>query len=64
MAEVGEVWTHQNGRDYEILASGLYEEDQTPVLIYRGLHDGRVWVRPTANFLGLKDGRNRFERKS
>lgn len=60
--EAGEVWQHRNGHFYEIFLVARDDDKSTNRFIgMRGLHDGRVWVRPIANFLGRQlDGGHRF----
>lgn len=50
----GQIWRHNNGFDYEIAAIGEFNDTDPhiPVVVHRGLHDGRVWVRTVENFLG------------
>lgn len=56
---VGQVWRHYRGGEYEIVGLGRWEEDCSPVVVYRkwadSLHGHRddCWVRPTENFLSL-----------
>lgn len=50
-----EIWQHvRSGGLYTIVSHGLLEADLTPVTIYKSLFDGKIWVRPTAEF---EDGR-------
>jgi hypothetical protein len=51
----GDHYQHlKSGGLYEVIAEGLMECDLRPVVIYRGVHDGQIWVRPTDEFF---DGR-------
>lgn len=48
------IYEHRKGGRYRLLKRGTNEADQTPVVIYQSLQDGRVWVRPASEF---DDGR-------
>lgn len=53
-AQVPAVYRHRKSKGwYQVLAKGQLESTLEPVTVYQGL-DGRVWVRPTAEF---DDGR-------
>lgn len=52
-----EIWQHvESGGLYCIVGKGLLEADLTPVICYRSLWDGAVWIRPEEEFF---DGRFR-----
>ena len=52
---LGSRWRHvRKGDLYDVIAVGYLERDASPVVIYRGVKSGVVWVRPTEEFL---DGR-------
>lgn len=59
----GAVYRHQNGYEYEIIDTGLDNSVliETAVVVHKGTHDGRVWVRSLSSFLGLLRGKPRFE---
>lgn len=44
---------HRKGGLYRVVASGVWEADRSPVVIYDD-EEGQVWVRPTEEF---EDGR-------
>lgn len=49
------IYRHQRrGSLYKVIAEGLLEVDKTPVVVYKSLTDGQVWVRPSTEFF---DGR-------
>lgn len=49
------LWRHKKtGRLYEVICQGLLEATLEPVTVYQSRVDGRVWVRPSTEFL---DGR-------
>lgn len=52
-----EIWQHVKSQGlYTVIGEGLQESDLEPVVIYRSLFDGELWVRPTSEFY---DGRFR-----
>lgn len=46
-------YRHYKGGLYEVLMVAELEADLTPVVIYRAEADGRVWVRPVADFISV-----------
>ena len=42
------------GGIYELIGSGLFESTEEPMVIYRSIADGAVWIRPKTEFF---DGR-------
>ncbi len=53
--ESGKIYRHvKTGGYYELLDEALNEADLTNVCVYRSLHDGKIWVRPSDEFF---DGR-------
>lgn len=59
MPEPGEVYSHVNGRAYEVLALANDTDREDILVILRG-EDGCVWSRRVGNFMGLKAGGARF----
>lgn len=53
-------YRHHTGRIY--IVEGIYREEDLGVefVAHRGEHDERGWVRTVSNFLGQKDGVQRF----
>lgn len=49
--QVGATYQHYKGGMYLVIAEGLDSETQTPVVIYKSIGSGQVWVRPKAMFL-------------
>lgn len=45
-------FSHYKGAMYEVLTEGLVEATHEQVVVYRSLLDGKVWVRPHAEFHG------------
>ena len=49
------LWLHKkSGGLYTFVCEAEIEADLTPAVVYKALEDGRVWIRPTAEFF---DGR-------
>lgn len=49
------VWRHvRRGGQYIVIAQAVREHDLEPMTIYKSVEDGRVWVRPSSEFM---DGR-------
>lgn len=52
---IGSKFKHlKTGGYYEILGTGLLESSKEPMVIYRSLQDGTVWIRSEKEFF---DGR-------
>lgn len=50
-----ELWPHvKSGGVYEYVTHAILESDCTPIVVYKNIADGHLWVRPTAEF---HDGR-------
>jgi len=47
--QINKTYQHHKGNLYTLLHIGLLEKDLSAVAIYRGV-DGRIWVRPLAEF--------------
>jgi len=53
----GSLWVHQKtGGAYRVIGEGWIEATETEAIIYQAQPDGRVWIRPKAEFY---DGRFR-----
>jgi hypothetical protein len=51
----GQEYRHnKSGGLYYVICRALIEADLTPAVVYSSAKDGRIWVRPEAEFL---DGR-------
>lgn len=64
--KTGEVWRHWKGGEYVVCELATDEMTGRPVVVYRCLADGRVWVRDLAVWMQLigAEGKivQRFER--
>jgi hypothetical protein len=47
----GAIYRHYKGGEYEIVATGFFEEAETPCVVYRSLEKDITWVRTAKNFL-------------
>jgi len=56
------LYRHHKGGLYQVLHMARHSETEEQLVVYRSLSQGGVWVRPAAMFVGLVDGRPRFER--
>ena len=45
-------YRHYKGGEYEVVGDARHSETLERLAVYRSLADGRLWVRPTAMFLG------------
>ncbi len=48
------IYEHYKGNRYEVIAEGLYESTEEPVVIYKALYENsrsQFWVRPVNSFL-------------
>jgi len=60
------IYLCHNGNEYRVLFTALDTKDhESEVVVYQGVQDGKIWVRPKEEFLGFKeiDGqkKKRFE---
>jgi hypothetical protein len=55
MNEVLMLYQHYKGGIYEFLYEATLEADLTPVVVYRALANGAVWVRPQSVFHEVSD---------
>lgn len=46
------IYCHYKGGLYRILHEALHTDDETELVIYESLQDGRRWARPKAEFFG------------
>lgn len=53
-------YTHYKGGLYEVLMIGEDSETRNPVVIYRSIHTGKVWVRPVYIWNTPVQGKERF----
>lgn len=56
---VGEVYLHQNGLAYTVLALAKDQDREELLVIHQGA-DGQVWSRTIGNFMAYKGGAPRF----
>lgn len=47
----GQLFQHYKGGRFEIVATGLIENTETPCVVYRSLAKNIIWVRTAKNFL-------------
>lgn len=47
----GQIFEHYKGGSYEIIATGFYEDNHSPCIVYRSNSDSTIWVRTAQNFL-------------
>ena len=51
MEPKSEIYQHiKTGDLYVILTDAEYEATLVPVVVYKSLKDGRIWVRPASEF--------------
>lgn len=67
LPKVGEIWTHYKaGGNYEIIEFGQLqvktELDYTECVVYKNKDDGKVWIRPIADFVEVVDVKNNILR--
>jgi hypothetical protein len=43
-------YRHYKGGVYEVVCEATLEEDHVPMIVYRAVADGALWVRPKAVF--------------
>lgn len=58
---VGEVYLHQNGLAYTVIALAKDQDREELLVIHQGA-DGQVWSRTIGNFMALKGNAPRFTR--
>lgn len=58
----GEVFRHQNGVKYRIEGLARVDNDYQELLVVATGPDGIMWARPIGNFMGLRQGKPRFEK--
>lgn len=51
--QVGQWYKHYKGSIYQVIALGFWEEDKTPVVVYKHRTSDTVWVRKTTAFLSM-----------
>lgn len=56
LPQVNEVYLHQNGLGYEVIALANDTEREQICVILKGA-DGCVWSRDIGNFMGLKENK-------
>lgn len=47
------IFQHFKGGKYELLHEGFDSETQEPVIVYKSLQDGKIWIRKAANFFSF-----------
>jgi hypothetical protein len=58
--DVGRKVRHHTGRIYRVVGTAWEDDLCCDMVILRGLHDGRLWVRTHENFKGVSRGNIRF----
>ena len=53
--KVGQRYRHFKGGEYEIVAMALQEDTLLPVVVYRSLSKGLIWVRTVEDFMQVID---------
>ena len=54
--EPDSLWQHQNGNKYEVIAvaneyaDGVKQKVFPITVVYRGIHDGKIWARAITYF--------------
>ena len=56
----GRKYRHQDGGKYLVLHLARDTRDDSPVVVYENLDDGRVWVRGLNEFQGWRNAMPRF----
>lgn len=49
----GEYWTHYKGGVYQLVSLGVKEDTGEPMIIYKSLKYGTVWVRTLDNWVEM-----------
>ena len=52
---VGAVYKHFKGKQYRVLAVGRHTETGEELVLYQGLVDGKLWIRPLEMFMSEVD---------
>jgi hypothetical protein len=61
----GAQYQHYKGGKYKIVATGFFEDSETPCVVYRSLKKDITWVRSAKNFLEhIEHGGRRIPRFS
>lgn len=50
----------KEGGIYTVICEGLLESNLKSMVVYES-QDGEVWIRPSVEFYGYKDGMRRFK---
>lgn len=51
-ARMNNIYQHYKGGLYRVLGEVLHTNDESELVIYESLQDGRWWARPKAEFFG------------
>ena len=43
---IGKIYKHYKGNVYKIIAIAKHSETCEDMIVYQGVNDGKVWVRP------------------
>lgn len=55
-------YRHFKGHDYEVIGVATHSESGEKLVVYRDLwKNHELWVRPLEMFVGMVDGKPRFE---
>lgn len=46
------IYQHYKGGLYRVLGEALHTDDESEMVIYESVQDGRWWARPKAEFFG------------
>lgn len=53
---IGKIYRHFKGKNYEVLMLGKFTETEEPMVIYKALYgDNQIWIRPLEMFLSKVD---------
>ncbi|MEK9157337.1 MAG: DUF1653 domain-containing protein [Patescibacteria group bacterium] len=52
---MSDIYRHYKGGLYRVLSEALHTDDESEMIIYESLQDGRRWARPKAEFFGNVD---------
>ena len=60
--QIGKVYRHYKGKYIFVENLGKYSENDETVVIYKGINDGGIFVRPISSFLEeVEPNKYRFE---
>jgi hypothetical protein len=61
IVKIGKIYKHFKGSLVKVLLEAFDSETKEPLVVYKHLEDGKIWVRPRKMFLGKvrKEGKTR-----